>query len=354
MVRDAWAEVVGQDPAVALLQSAALGQPAHAWLFIGPHGSTKRAAARAFAGDLLAGEPAAAGDEAGAERARSLAQAEQHPDLIVVERVGASIRAEEADEVIHRASLSATEGRRKVLVLDEFHLLTAEVAPRLLKTIEEPPGDTIFIVLADELPPELVTIASRCVRVDFSPLTAAAISARLVDDGIAPDRAGEVAAFANGDLDRARLLATDDRLALRLAAWRGLPRRLDGTGATAAAAIDDLRAAIDDAEAPLRARHETEVAELDERIERYGQRGQGAAQLVARHKRETRRLRTDELRMGLGALAATYRDEMAVAADPSASLGALDAIQEAAERLIRNPNEELQLMALALQLPSLA
>ena len=95
------------------------------------------------------------------------------------------------------------------------------------------------------------------------------------------------------------------------------------------------------------------MAELNERIERYGQRGSGAKALEDRHKREIRRLRTDELRMGLGALAAAYRDEMAVAADPTSAIAALEAIQETAERLEFNPNEELQLIALAIRLPSL-
>jgi DNA polymerase III subunit delta' len=350
---DPWSDVVGQDAARALLRSAAVGDVPHAWLFVGPHGSGKRAAARAFAGDLLAAEPEAGGDQEAASRARHLARAEQHPDLIMVERVGASISKDQASDIVTRASRSATEGRRKVLVLDEFHLLSADVAPRLLKTIEEPPEGTFFVVLADELSNDLVTIASRCVRVDFAPLTATVIAEQLTAEGVAPERAAEVAAFAAGDLDRARLLAADERLALRLAGWRELPRRLDGSGFAAANAIADVRAQIDDAEAPLRARHEVEVAELNERIERYGQRGSGAKQLEERHKREVRRLRTDELRMGLGALAAAYRDEMAVSADPLRLVPALDAIQETAERLIRNPNEELQLLALALELPSL-
>jgi DNA polymerase-3 subunit delta' len=350
---DAWSDVVGQQAAVAMLRHAAQGDTPHAWLFVGPHGSGKRAAARAFAGDLLAAEALAAGDDESAARARSLARAEQHPDLVIVDREGASISVGQADEIIKRASRSAIEGSRKVLLLDEFHLVK-DAGPKLLKTIEEPPAGTFFVVLADELPPELVTIASRCVRVDFDALTAPLIAQRLVEEGVAPERAEEVAAFAGGDLDRARLLATDERLALRLAAWRDLPRRLNGSGSAAAAGIADLRSAIDDAEAPLKARHLVEVEELNERIERYGQRGSGARQLDERHRRESRRLRTDELRMGLGALAAAYRDEMAVAADPTAAIAALEAIQETAERLEFNPNEELQLIALAIRLPSLA
>lgn len=351
---DAWDEVVGQDRAVDLLRSAAAGEPVHAWLFVGPTGSGKRAAARAFAGELLAADAAVAGVPDAADRARSLALHEQHPDLIVVERVGAAISTDQADDVVTRASRSATEGTRKVLVLDEFHRMAEGVAPKLLKTIEEPTSGTFFIVLADELPPNLVTIASRCVRVDFSPVPAHAIVERLVADGIPLERANEAAGFSGGDLRRARLLATDERLALRVAAWRDLPRRIDGRGSTAAGAVADLRAAIDDVEAPLRARQETEVAELNERIERYGQRGSGAKELEARHKRELRRLRTDELRLGLSSLSGTYRDELVVASDPDQAIRAIDSIRKADEDLKFNPNEELWLTSLVLSLPSLS
>lgn len=350
---DGWDDIVGQDRAVALLRGASGAKAIHAWLFVGPHGSGKRAAARAFAGDLLAHEHEEAGDVEAATRARALAASEQHPDLIVVERVGASINVEQADEIVRRASRSATEGRRKVLVLDEFHLLGERVAPKLLKSIEEPPDGTFFVILADEMPRELITIASRCIKVEFSSLSSETVAARLIADGIDAERAETAAASAGGDLGRARVLATDERLALRLAAWRDLPRRVDGTGATAAMAVDDLRGAMNDAEAPLQARHAEEVAELDERIERYGQRGSGAADLDKKHKREVRRFRADELRMGLGALAGTYRDEMAVAADPTLCLGALEAIQEAAKALTFNPNEELLLIAMAMRLPSI-
>lgn len=349
----AWDDVVGQERAVGLLQSAVGPDAVHAWLFVGPRGSGKRAAARAFAGDLLAIEPTEAGDLDDAARARRLARGEQHPDLIVVERVGASISAEQADDIVRRASRSATEGTRKVLVLDEFHLIAPNVAPKLLKTIEEPPEGTYFVVLADELTNDLVTIASRCVKVEFQVLSPTVVTDRLIAEGVDADRAAQAAAFAGGDLDRARLLATDDRLALRLQAWRDLPSRLDGTGHRAATSVDDLRGAIDDAEAPLRARQEAEIVELNERIERYGQRGSGAAELDKRHKRETRRFRTDELRLGLGALAGVYRDEMVRAEDPTAALAGIAAVQAAADALLFNPNEELLLLGLAMAIPPL-
>ena len=350
---DPWDEVVGQDATVSMLRSSAAGDPVHAWLFVGPRGSGKRAAARAFAADLLAGEARDAGDAEAVARVQALAHAEQHPDLMVVEREGAAISAGQASEIIERASRTPSEGRRKVLVLDEFHLVAPEAAAKLLKTIEEPAAGTFFVVLADELTPELVTIASRCLRVDFAGLTVETVTDRLVVEGIDPERAAEAANFSGGDLGRARVLATDERLALRLAAWRDLPRRLDGRGAAASSAVADIRAMVDDAQVPLAARHEAEAAEMSERIARYGQRGSGSKAFEARQRRETRRFRTDELRLGLAALAGTYRDELRVATDPSDAVRAIDAIQEAAEAITYNPNEELLLVALALRLPSL-
>ena len=350
---DAWDDVIGQDGSVALLRSAAAGDSAHAWLFVGPSGSGKRAAARAFAGDLLAAPLDAAGDPEGAARTRALARSEQHPDLWVVEREGASISSAQAEQIVHRASRTPVEGSRKVLVLDEFHLIAPDVAPKLLKTIEEPPVGTTFVVLADQIPPDLITIASRCVQLDFSAVGADAIAARLEQEGIAPERAAAGAASAGGDLDRARLLATDDRLALRVDAWRDAPRRIDGRGATAAVVVDDLRAAIDDAEGPLKARQAHEVAEMEARVERYGQRGSGKKALEDRHKRESRRLRADELRLGLATLAGVYRDEMVVAADPTSCMRSLEAIQDAYEAMTYNPNEQLLLVAMFLRLEPL-
>src|SRR5690606_21874212 len=125
-----------------------------------------------------------------------------------VEREGASISAEQADHIVERASRSPVEGTRKVLVLDEFHLVSERVGPKLLKTIEEPPPGTFFLVLAEEVTPELVTIASRCVQIDLGPVPLADVAAGLIAEGVEPARAEEAAVAAAGDLRRARVLAT--------------------------------------------------------------------------------------------------------------------------------------------------
>jgi DNA polymerase-3 subunit delta' len=346
--RDAWSTVVGQPAAVAALRGA-VANPVHAWLFVGPSGAGGRSAARAFAAELFA---AGADDEAAA-RHRRLAVAEQHPDLLVVERTGAAIPIEAARDIVRRASLSPAEGERKVMVLDEFHLVSPAAAATLLKTIEEPPPGTYFVILADEVTPDLVTIASRCARIDFPPLTDESVRDALVAEGADPDRAMEAAAAAHGALDRARLLVVDDRLALRVRLWREIPDRLDGTGHAVASIVDDIRAGIDDAAAPLAGAQTREAAELNERIERYGQRGSGQRDLEARHRREQRRLRTDELRLGFEELADRYRAELATTADPTGVVDGLQALQHAIEALIRNPSEELLLQSLLLRLPRL-
>ncbi len=339
-----WADVLGQDRAVAQLLSS-VAPPVHAYLFVGPSGSGRRAAARAFAADLLA--DGSVGEDA--ERHRALALVEHHPDLTVFVPEGASLREEETAEIIRTAVRAPVEGSRKVLVLCELHKVSTQ-APKLLKIIEEPPPSTVFVILTDDVPPELVTIASRAVRIDFHPVPEDLVIERLVAEGIAPAAAEDAARAASGNLDRARLLATDPELAERRAAWHAVPDRLDGTGSAVMVVAGELRALIDRAQAPLDARHAQEAEALAERIERYGQRGSGATQLTAQHKRESRRARVDELRFGLATLARRYTDELATARRPQELLDKLAAIQAASEALVRNPNEALLLEDLLFQL----
>lgn len=343
-----WSAVVGQDRAVAQLH-AALEAPVHAYLFVGPRGSGKRAAALAFAAELLAHDQPP--DEV--ERTIRLVQSKAHRDLEVVEREGPFITVAQARDIVRRASLSPTEGRRRVMVLVDFHLV-ADAGPVLLKAIEEPPEGTFFVILAETVTPELTTIASRCVVIDFEPLDTATVVRRLVDEGVDAAVAEEAAAVAGGDLGRARLLATDPEVHRRREVWRSVPHRLDGTGSVAAALADEVLELLTAAEVPLDAQQAAEVEALQERIEQLGERGSGKKQLEEKHKRERRRLRMDELVFGLATLAGVYRDELATTRDATGVLASLDAVQDAAEALERNPNERLLLQALFVRLRPLA
>jgi DNA polymerase-3 subunit delta' len=345
---DVFDRVVGQDAALAQLRAAA-ARPVHAYLLAGPPGSGKRTAARAFAAALLCPNGGC-----GTCDVCTRVLADVHPDVVVVEREGASLSIDRAREVRRLAMRTPNEGERKVLVLADFHLVQ-EAASTLLKVIEEPPPSTVFVVLADHVPPELVTIASRCVRVDFGPLPASEIASALVDQGVPPAVAAQVAEAAGGRLDRARLLASDPGFAARRDAWRAVPGRLDGTGAAVAVVAAELAALLSSAAVePLEALQAAERAELEERVQRTGERGAGRKEMTDRHKRELRRLRTDELRFGLATLAAAYRDALASpAADARACVLAVEAIQGTAEALARNPGELLLLQSLLLRLPPL-
>lgn len=347
-MRPVFDDVVGQERAIAHLR-AAVAAPVHAYLLVGPPGSGKRTAALAFAAALLC--PRGGCGRCGVCRR---AQAEIHPDLVVVERAGAFISIDQAREVRRLAMRSPNEGPRKVLVLTDFHLVR-DAASVLLKVLEEPPLSTVFVILAEQLPPELVTIASRCVQVDFGPLSDARVATALTAEGIEPAVAAEVAGVAGGRLDRARLLAHDASFGARRETWRSVPGRLDGTGATVAVIAAELTELLAGAGVvPLEARQAVEVAELEERVERTGERGAGRKVLGERHKRELRRLRHDEFRFGLATLAGVYGDALhAGAGDHRACLDALAAIQAAAAAMVRNPTEALLLQDLLLRLPPL-
>ena len=322
----------------------------HSYLLVGPSGSGKRAAARAFAALLLSAD--STGEDA--ERHVRLALAEAHPDLHMVEATTAQgrIDADTAKNVVKQAARSPAEGSRKVLVLEDFHLID-RFGAILLKYVEEPPPSTFFVILAEDVPPELVTIASRSVRIDLGPVPLTAVIERLISEGVDAEQAATVAAAAAGDLDRARLLATDARFAIRAEALRAMPGRLNGTGARAAEIALEVKALIDDAQGVIDQRHEQEAVELQERIERYGQRGSGKKDLEDRHKREVRRHRTAELRFALATFAAAYRDALTDARHADQVVDGIHRIEQAALALERFPNEALLLQALLAQLPSL-
>jgi DNA polymerase-3 subunit delta' len=346
---DLWGEVVGQDPAIAQLRSAA-ASPVHAYLLVGPEGSGKRALARAFSAELLSDGL----DDDQAERTRRLVGAEAHPAMIVVERDGASISTDQADEVVRQASLAPPEGDLQVIVLVDFHLVGV-AAPKLLKCIEEPPATTVFVVLAEEVSPELITIASRCVQVDLAAVPEQILVDRLVAEGADPDTARLAAAGAGGSLSRARLLIDDPAFAARRAAWYDAPGRLDGSGAAACVVADELLASIDGVLEPLAARQSEEMERFLAGFQAAGlePRKGDLQRLEARHKREQRRVRVDELRAGLAVTVGRYRDALAGGGSHEDFLAAADVVQQLCDGLAFNPNESLQLRALMVQLPAI-
>jgi DNA polymerase-3 subunit delta' len=346
---DPWDAVVGQDRAAEHLRAAA-SAPVHAYLLVGQEGWGGRALARAFAADVLS----VGLDEADAERLRHLVAAGGHADVATVEPEGNQLRKDEVDELIRLAHRQPTERPRKVLVLPRFDSAGPVAWSRMLKVLEEPPPTTIWILLADDLPAEMATIASRAVVVRLEPVPPALVAARLVAEGADAAAADVAAAAAAGDLGLARLLAGDARLALRVEGWRRIPEALDGTGHAVWRAVAERRAAIDDALAHVKAGFDAAEADLSARIDELHLPKGRLKELNDSHKRQLRRARTAEIRLGLAALAARYRDAVAGGHgrdDFAGAVAAIDATYEAIQ--VRNANEALQLQALLLKLPPL-
>ena len=209
-------------------------------------------------------------------------------------------------------------------MLHDFHLLTAEAAARLLKSIEEPPPSTTFLVLADFVPPELITIASRCVRIDFRSIPdrragRAAASPRACADVRSTTSWPRPAATSPGPASSPPT-PTSSNAARAFAAVPAAARRHRRDGRWRRSTTCSPASRPPPRRSPTR--HAAEVAELEARIERFGERGSGRKALEERHKRELRRHRTDELRSGLGVLAGAYRDILVSgvgAAPPGAS-----------------------------------
>ena len=354
---DVFSSLVGQVGVVNALRRYA-EQPSHAYLFTGPPGAGKLEAAVAFAAALECPDHGCGTCD---ECARVLRGS--HPDVSIVARAGVQWSVDEIREAERVARRRPLHQSHQILILPSIELST-NAAPALLKTLEEPPRRTIFILLADELPEHLVTIESRCVEVNFHSLSTEDILLVLEREGVPAVQARTSAEASAGNLDRARLLANDPQLADRLAAWRRLPEML--TSNSPASLATSTLAALEGAVEPLKARHAEELDQFKTEAEGPGRRRVGGVKEVElRHQREQRRFRTDELRFGLAALTRTYRERMISSlegvadgdargrTDARSAIACIEAIASSSDALSLNANESLLLTNLFTQLSRL-
>jgi DNA polymerase III subunit delta' len=340
---------------VALAAALASG-PSHAYLFRGPRGSGKRAAARAFAAEILA----SAAEDPDDARRRALLDPSPHPDLVWLTPRGAQHLVEEVrEQVIRAAAYRPFEGGHRVFVIEAAEAMRDESQNALLKTLEEPPSYVHLILLSAEPEALLETIASRCQPVDFAPLPPEVVEAELSGAGPS-EQVATAARLAAGDLERARLLLSESGRALREAAealvsgdgtapWQGLLE-------TATTAGEEVEAAT----------RETLEEEAKAGLKRT------ARDIADESKRAGRRRRTDVLDLGLELCAAWLRDLAAVASgaeevvfnrdrldrlrsqaanlDPAAARRGAEAVQETRRSLDLNVSEELALEALFFRL----
>jgi DNA polymerase-3 subunit delta' len=351
-----WEQVVGQDHAVGLLQRA-VPKPLHAYLLAGPAGSGVREAARCFAASLICPQ-GGCGTCSACRRALSA----RHPDVVEVVPAGTFIVKDQVEDMVREAFSSPFEAERKVILVFESDRMNETAANKLLKTLEEPPERTHFL-LQSEAPDEMLpTVRSRCQRIDFAALSDAVVGGALTAAGVTPEAAAIAARRSAGRLDRARALVGPFAPIWDVAPV--LAAHLDGSGTTVAGAAERLAEALGRASSAVEAAHAQDAARLEAELnetsypDRVSRRLR--KELTERQQREARRVRTDALAEVVTALESVYRDSLVAAStggEPlvpaDAALDALDACR-AARTIVGNRtavNETLLLEHLLLRLP---
>ena len=309
-----WDMVVGHDEAGARLKDAvAGGRVTHAWLFTGPAGIGKLHTARVFAAALNC----PAGGDGTCDTCRRILRG-VHPDVHLIVPEGDNLLVEDVRAVREEASRTHHEARTAVFILDEADRMTEAAANALLKVLEEPPPEVVFVLVVRSAEALVGTVPSRARTLPFVSLSLAELTAALDDDlQLIPDQTTWAAAASHGRLARARSLLTDEAARTRRSTVLDLTERLaSGQPSDALAAAATVVAIADEVAAAARSRQEREVAELEEA---FGNgRGTGALRkrLETRHRRELRRVRFDAIRDSLADLLGAYRDIALLAVVP--------------------------------------
>ncbi len=287
-----------QGEAKGLLAAALAQGPAHAYLFQGPPGVGKRAAALAFGSELLGGDPRV--------------ERRTHPDVYVLEPLGDQIRIDAIRELRRDLHMRPFEAQRRVYLIFGAHLLNDEAADALLKDLEEPPPYAVLVLVADEVGSLPETIRSRCQPVPFRRLSERAVREAVQAQApqLSEDEATSIARVAGGRLDRAERL-----LDPAAAARRGELLEL------ARAAYADPEFEPSKAAERLMNAARARAAEAKEREEA----GQEGLELTAREaeqrlRRAQRGAEREELLASLEELAAWYRDVVVAAAGADRAL----------------------------------
>jgi len=172
-------EVIGHNQAKQVLQNALVeNRVAHAYLFHGPAGVGKTTLARAFAGALLC--EAAEGDSCGRCSVCRRVTNGQLPDFFSLDPSGKNIKVEQIRELQKKAQLKPYEAAKKIYLINQAETMTTEAANCLLKILEEPPKETVFLLIAINPYSLLPTILSRCQSIPLSRVPLVEISEMLV------------------------------------------------------------------------------------------------------------------------------------------------------------------------------
>ena len=369
-----WDDLVGQDAAIAQMKAAATpGSHAmtHAWLITGPPGSGRSTLAHAFAAELVG-----AGSEESAWR-QVIAGA--HPDVSVLSTNKVTITIEEVRALVAFSYFSPSASNYRVVVIEDADRMTERTSNVLLKALEEPPPQTVWILCAPSTADVLPTIRSRTrsvvLQVPGAPEVAALIAKR---EGIDPALALRAANEAQSHIGMATRLATDDQARTRRETSIDLVLGVTTVSGAVGVAAKLLEIAGEDATA---LGERTDQEERDVLLISLGVGPGGAVPSALRSqvktleddqkRRKTRTLRDAidrimvdvmsvlrdvlmvQVQAGVDPINVSHGsaiDARAHSTTPEMTLAALDAVREARERIAHNSPPLLVLEALLISL----
>jgi len=195
-----YSQTAGQEKIkTSLIKSINNKQVSHCYLFEGPEGMGKYKLALVFAQSLLclnfSMEPC--------NECKSCIKVNSynHQDLHIINEDGKSIKREDVDELVNSIYKRPYEAKRKVYIIKDAHLMTPQAANTFLKTLEEPPGDTVMILLTVNSNLLLPTLVSRCQEVKFRNVSKKTIKSYL--KGYDTDSVDLAASYSKGILNKA-------------------------------------------------------------------------------------------------------------------------------------------------------
>lgn len=200
-----WDQLVGQEAAIAAVRHAAApGSEAmtHAWMIVGPAGSGRSTLAHAFAATLVS-----EGDD---DRALAHVMAGTHPDVTLVATDRVTISIDEVRELVTQSYYAPSQSRWRVIVMEDADRMTERTSNVLLKALEEPPPQTVWILCAPSVQDVLPTIQSRVRTITLRTPSVEQVAQLIVRrEGVDSDLATQAAREAQCHIGMATRLATD-------------------------------------------------------------------------------------------------------------------------------------------------
>jgi DNA polymerase-3 subunit delta' len=365
-----WDELVGQEAAIEAVRHAAQPGSAsmtHAWMIVGPAGSGRSTLALAFAATLVS-----QGDD---DQALALVSAGTHPDVSVISTDRVTISIDEVRELVTQSYYAPSRSRWRVIVMEDADRMTERTSNVLLKALEEPPPQTVWILCAPSTQDVLPTIQSRVRTITLRTPSAEQV-AELIHrrEGVSHERALEAAREAQCHIGMATRLATDDDARSRrdhtvqaVLQLRSVSQAVTQAGSLIAVANEDQKALLE----------KLDEQEREETLRSFGIQPGGSVPAAVRSsvkalEENQKRRATRSLRDGVDRICtditAVLRDVLMIqwgtggdlvnerfraqleqrASDTTAahSLAAIDQVQVARERIASNTPPQLALEAM--------